>query len=57
MPVHCPDLKAQLRMMPPELQEYVRELQMKVQKRQNTSQVEGEDEAIADVPVGLDDDS
>jgi len=43
--MHCPDLKAQLRMMPPALQEYVRELQMKVQKRENTSQVEDEDEA------------
>ena len=51
--MHCPDLKTQLRMMTPALQEYVRELQMKVQKRENTSQVEDEDEAIADVPVGL----
>jgi len=52
MPVHCPDLKAQLRMMRPELQGYVRELQMKVQKRKNTSQGEDEDEAITDVLVG-----
>ena len=44
--MHCPDLQAQLRMMPPALQEYVRELQMKAQKRENTSQVEDE-EAIA----------
>jgi len=43
--MHCPDLKAQLRMMPPALQEYVRELQMKAQRRENTSQVEDEDEA------------
>ena len=44
--MHCPDLQAQLRMMPPALQEYVRELQMKAQKRENTSQVEDE-EAVA----------
>jgi len=43
--MHCPDLKDQLRMMPPALQEYVRELQMKAQRRENTLQVEDEDEA------------
>ena len=31
----CPDLKAQLRMTSPELQEYVRELQVQVQKRKD----------------------
>ena len=36
--MHCADLNAQLRMMPLALQEYVRELQMKAQKRENTSQ-------------------
>jgi len=42
--MQCPDLKAQLRMMTPALQEYVRDLQLKAQERKNT-----QDEAIEDL--------
>jgi len=39
------DLQAQLRMMSPALQEYVRKLQIKAQMRKDTSQLEDEDVA------------
>jgi len=55
--MHCPDLNAQLRMMPPALQEYVRELQIKVQKRKDTSQPEDEDKAIGSEAEASDDNS
>jgi len=40
-----PDLQAQLHMMSPELQEYVRKLQITAQMRKDTSQLEDEDVA------------